>query len=307
MEPPMLTHINFESIVADLHEALFVVDRERRIRYWNRAAEKLTGFTAGEVTGLRCSDNILIHIDAEGKCLCGEGCPLEATIRDGETRQAEVFMRHKSGHRLPVLVRVTPLKNEGGEITGGIELFSDNTARRALREEIAQLRQLALIDTLTELPNRRYIESHILSSLAMLLRIDMPFGLLFMDIDNFKEFNDTRGHLAGDRALKTVADTFRHAIRSFDIIGRWGGEEFLGVFPNITAEALRQTAERLRLLVEHSRVEPENHQSRITLSVGGVVASPEDTLETLIEKADTALYVSKRQGKNRITIHEPTS
>ncbi|MEW6076358.1 MAG: sensor domain-containing diguanylate cyclase [Thermodesulfobacteriota bacterium] len=303
----MFTNINFESIVANLHEALFVVDRDRRIQYWNRAAENLTGFTAGEVIGLRCSANILIHIDADGTSLCGEGCPLDATIRDGETRQAEVFMRHKSGHRLPVLVRVTPLRNEQGEIIGGIELFSDNTARQALRVEIARLRQLALIDPLTELPNRRYIESHILSSLAMLLRIDIPFGLLFMDIDNFKAYNDTHGHLAGDRALKTVADTFRHAIRSFDIVGRWGGEEFLGVFPNITADTLRQTAERLRMLVEHSLVKTESRLLPVTISVGGVIASPEDTMELLIHKADTALYRSKQSGKNRVTIHEAGS
>jgi diguanylate cyclase (GGDEF)-like protein/PAS domain S-box-containing protein len=301
----MFTDINFESIVANLHEGLFVVDREMCIQYWNKSAEQLTGFTAGEVIGRCCSDNILIHIDAEGKILCRDMCPLATTMRDGETRQAEVFMRHKSGHRLPVQVRVTPLKNERGDIVGGIELFSDNTARQDLENELARLRQLALIDPLTELPNRRYIESHIISSLSMLLRIDIPFGLLFLDIDHFKGFNDTHGHLAGDQALKTVADTFRHAIRSFDVIGRWGGEEFLGVFPNITPETLSNTAERLRMLVEHSRVElNENRLLRITLSVGGVVASPADTLESLLQKADTALYVSKRQGRNRITIHD---
>ena len=299
----MFTGINFETIVANLHEGLYVVDRERCIRYWNKAAEKLTGFTVDEVAGTRCSDNILIHIDADGKSLCHDGCPLSASMADGQTRQVEMFLRHKSGHRLPVLVRTTPLKDPQGNITGGIEMFSDNSAGQALQEEVSRLRKLSLIDPLTELPNRRYLETHIESSMSLLLRIHMPFGLLFLDIDHFKQFNDTHGHLAGDQALKTVAHTFRHAIRSFDIIGRWGGEEFLGVFPNITMDDLRNTAERLRLLVEHSRIDLGDKRLRITLSVGGVLASADDTVDELIHKADAAMYLSKAQGRNRVTIN----
>ena len=299
----MFTDINFETIVANLHEGIYVVDRERRIRYWNKAAERLTGFTVDEVLNSRCSDNILIHIDAEGKNRCHDNCPLTLTMADGQIRQVEMFLHHKSGHRLPVLVRTTPLKNPLGDIIGGIELFSDNSAGQALQEEVVRLRKLSLIDPLTELPNRRYLETHIESSLSLLLRIHMPFGLLFLDIDHFKQFNDTHGHLAGDQALKTAAHTFRHAIRSFDIIGRWGGEEFLGVFPNITVDDLRHTAERLRLLVEHSRINPGDKSLRITLSVGGVLASADDTVDELIHKADAAMYTSKQQGRNRVTIN----
>ncbi len=300
---PLSGNINFEAIVANLHEGLYVVDRERRIQYWNRAAEELSGFAAVEVVGSRCSDNILIHVDADGNNLCQSLCPLAATMEDGKTRQAEVFLHHKSGYRLPVLVRVTPLKNERGEIIGGIELFSDNSARREMQKEMDRLRELSLIDPLTELPNRRYIESHIESSLSLLLRINMPFGLLFLDIDHFKQFNDVHGHLAGDQALKTVAETFRHAIRSFDVIGRWGGEEFLGVFPNLSPADLHRTAERLRVLVKQSRVEREGNLLQLTISVGGVMASPEDTPDSLIQNADAAMYASKQKGRNRVTIH----
>jgi len=301
---PLFKDINFEAIVAGLYEGLYVVDRDRRILYWNKAAEKLTGFSAEEVVGSRCSENILMHIDTVGNSLCQSMCPLAATMDDGKTRQAEVFLHHKSGHRLPVRVRVTPLKNEQDEIIGGVELFSDNSARRQMREEITHLRELALIDPLTELPNRRYIESHIESSLSLLLRINMPFGLLFIDIDHFKKFNDDHGHLVGDQALKTVAETFRHAIRSFDVIGRWGGEEFLGVFPNLAPSALYRTAERLRVLVTQSRVETGNNPLRLTVSIGGAMATADDTLTSLIQKADTAMYVSKQQGRNRVTVHD---
>ena len=301
---PLFKDINFEAIVAGLYEGLYVVDRDRRILYWNKAAERLTGFSAEEVVGSRCSENILMHIDTVGNSLCQGMCPLAATMDDGKTRQAEVFLHHKSGHRLPVRVRVTPLKNEQDEIIGGVELFSDNSARRQMREEITHLRELALIDPLTELPNRRYIESHIESSLSLLLRINMPFGLLFIDIDHFKKFNDDHGHLVGDQALKTVAETFRHAIRSFDVIGRWGGEEFLGVFPNLAPSALYRTAERLRVLVTQSRVETGNNPLRLTVSIGGVMATADDTLTSLIQKADTAMYVSKQQGRNRVTVHD---
>lgn len=300
----MFTSINFENVVSSLYEGLYVVDRERRIRYWNKAAEKITGFTAEEVIGSSCSDNILVHIDAEGNSLCEGMCPLAATMEDGRTRQAEVFLHHKSGHRLPVLVRTTPLKNTNAEIIGSVELFSDNSAWQAMQKEVARLRQLSLIDSLTELPNRRYLESQIESALSLMSRLKRPFGILFMDIDHFKRFNDNLGHQIGDLALKTVADTFRYAVRPSDIIGRWGGEEFLGIFPDMDGKSLHHTAERLRILVEHSQVEPLNEILRVTLSVGGVIASPEDDMESLIDKADTAMYTSKEQGRNRVTIHD---
>jgi len=300
----MLSQINFKAIVEDLYEGLYVVDQERRIQYWNKAAEKLTGFTAAEVIGSRCADNILMHIDRSGQNLCQSHCPLAATMTDGGTREAEVLLHHKSGHRVPVLIRTTPLRDNAGNIVGGIEIFSDDSPRQVLRDEIDHLKHLSLIDDLTELPNRRYTEIQINHALSLLDRVHVPFGVIFFDIDHFKKFNDTHGHSAGDQVLRVAAETFKHTIRSFDTIGRWGGEEFLGVFPNMNQDTLQETGNRLRRMIKHSRVQIREQALGITISAGGVLAAAGDSREILVEKADAAMYRSKQQGRDRFTLHQ---
>ena len=102
---------DFERAVIDhLYDGVYYVDRARRIRYWNDGAERLTGYGAATVVGQFCYHNLLNHIDAAGTQLCRTGCPLAATMEDGEPREAEVFLRHQAGHRVPVRVRTAPVR-----------------------------------------------------------------------------------------------------------------------------------------------------------------------------------------------------
>ena len=100
----------FSELLDNLTDGVYFVDRERRIVYWNKAAERITGFSKSEVIGCRCLDNILTHVNEEGGNLCHSGCPLAQTIEDGKSRKADVFLHHKDGHRQPVLVGVAPVR-----------------------------------------------------------------------------------------------------------------------------------------------------------------------------------------------------
>lgn len=104
-------------------EGVYFVDREGQIVFWNKAAERITGFSAEEVIGRRCAANLLMHVDEGGNGLCKKLCPLAATLKDGTSREAEVFLHHKNGHRVPVLLRVKPMKDERGSVVGGIQFF----------------------------------------------------------------------------------------------------------------------------------------------------------------------------------------
>jgi diguanylate cyclase (GGDEF)-like protein len=223
---------------------------------------------------------------------------------DGRNREDELYLNHREGYRLPVSVRVAPLKNERGEITGAIELFNDIGSREALRLKIVELEKLALLDSLTGLPNRRHLESEIIGNLAKLSRTGESFGLLFFDIDRFKRFNDTCGHRLGDEVLRVLAKTLLSCVRPYDLIGRWGGEEFVGVFPGIDTEGLRRTAERLRTLAAMSRVATGNGSVSVTVSIGGAVASCGDSLDSLLRKVDGLMYHSKNLGGNRSTLEQ---
>jgi len=297
-----LDKASYSRIIDNLYDGLYLVNRDRIITYWNKAAERISGFTADEVVGRSCSDNILTHVDGEGRSLCVGMCPLAATIEDKKSRSAEVYMHHKNGHRIPISVRVSPLTDAKGSVIGGIELFTDISNQTANALRIKELEKLTLLDHLTRIANRNYIEKEIQIRFEEKKRFDIPFGILFMDIDHFKKFNDTYGHDVGDDVLKFVASTFVANSRPFDLYGRWGGEEFVGVIRNVTRDELENLGNRLKLLIEKSYVIHENKKLHITISIGATLVKKDDTIRKLIKRADTLLYKSKIMGRNLLSI-----
>ena len=291
----------YKTLLDNLYDGVYFVDRGRVITYWNKGAERITGYTAAEVMGKRCSDNILMHSDKDGKLLCLRGCPLSETIADNEVRSTEVFLRHKDGHRVPVVVRVAPIADEAGATVGGVEIFSDNTPPATALERLAELERLAFLDPLTGIANRRYGEIALNARIEELQRYGWPFGVLFIDIDHFKECNDRCGHDVGDEVLKMVAKTLQNSVRSFDVVSRWGGEEFVALIANVEGDELIRTANRCRALVEQSHV-PVPPSPRVTVSIGVTIARPEDTALSIIKRADELMYKSKQSGRNRVTM-----
>jgi diguanylate cyclase with PAS/PAC sensor len=124
----------YKKLLDEMYDGVYFVDRQRRIMYWNRGAERISGYSADEVIGRFCGDNLLRHVDACGRRLCTGMCPLAAAMHDGQPRQAEVILHHKQGHRVPVLVRVTPIRDAQGAIIGALEVFSDNSRQKAAQK-----------------------------------------------------------------------------------------------------------------------------------------------------------------------------
>ena len=297
-----LDNVQLADVLENLHDGLYFTDTHRVITFWNHAAERITGYTAAEVLGRSCAANILVHVDTDGRSLCGGLCPLAMAMADSVGREAEVFLRHKDGHRVPVLVRTGPLKDRQGQVVGGIELFTDLSNILANNSRVRELEQLALLDNLTQLANRTYLLREIEARFEEMRRYGIPFGLLFMDIDFFKRFNDTYGHDVGDEVLKLVANTFVANSRAFDVYGRWGGEEFVGVIRSIDAEDLAALGNRMRVLVNQSFLMHDEARLGVSISLGATVAHPDDTAESLIKRADQLLYQSKKEGRNRLTL-----
>jgi len=296
----MENNLIYQEILKYVKEGVYFVDTDRRITFWNNHAEKITGYTAAEVLDRHCYDGILNHVDDQGNHLCWQGCPLHKTMEDGEHREASVYLHHKQGHRVSVMVRTYPMY-DAGRLIGAIELFSDEKPPTHLMEEIADLKVLAMTDQLTGLANRRYTESFLNGKLMELEQFNSPFGVALIDIDHFKSVNDTYGHDAGDSALQMVANSLLNAVRSSDLIGRWGGEEFLAVFPVVGGEQLQQIAERMRMLVDASSVQRQGTEIRITISIGAVFVKKSSSKEHIIRMADQLMYRSKSEGRNRIT------
>jgi diguanylate cyclase (GGDEF)-like protein/PAS domain S-box-containing protein len=294
-----------KALLDNLYDAVYAVDTDRRITYWNAGAERLTGYGAAEVVGKHCRDNILGHVDGDGKILCLTDCPLQQAMQDKESREAEAYLSHRDGHRVPVVVRCSPVLGEGGEVVGGVEVFRDNAPKLELQERVEELASLALLDPLTGIGNRRYLEAEMEHALGELRRFGWSFGLLFIDIDRFKEKNDTYGHQVGDRVLATVSRTIANSLRSFDFLGRWGGEEFAAVISHAGQEQLLKVAERCRSLVERTGIPLDGGEITVTVSIGATMARPDDDAASLLERADGMMYASKAAGRNRVTTDQP--
>lgn len=233
-----------------------------------------------------------MHLDGSGKRICDKGsCPAMDSMKTGEMKEFPAYLHHKEGHRVSVSIKISSIMGgENGTAAGAVVVFSDNTKLDRSIREIEKLEDQAFSDPLTGVRNRRYADIYISMKLKEMKFFELPpLGALFIDIDHFKIFNDNYGHFMGDKVLVMVAKTLKNIIRDDDMVCRWGGEEFLVAIHGCSFASLRNMADRIRFIA-------------VAVSVGGVLAGPEDTAETLIHRADEMMYKSKQAGRNRVTV-----
>jgi len=285
----------YKDILDHMSDGVYFVDRDRRILYWNEGAYRLTGYRAEELLGRFCQDDILCHIDTAGTRLCHEGCPLAASIADGGLHEANVFLRHKEGRRVPVNVRIQPMLGSDGAVIGAIEIFSDNSAQYEAQRKTDAMNRLAFLDHLTQLPNRRFLEMSAHTAFNEYQVHHDPFGVLMIDLDRFKTINDSFGHSCGDRALQQLGQSLLASLRPTDIVGRWGGDEFLAIVRNVNQEVLNGLAKRCAVLASRTSVlSNDERMISLSISVGGALMQPGETAEQLIERADEQMFQNKR-------------
>ncbi len=292
----------YATLLDNLSDGVYFVNRERQITLWNKAAERITGFTKAEVLGKRCADNLLRHVDDRGNALCEAACPLSYTLLDGQPRSASVFLHHKNGHRLPVAIGVAPITDHQQKIIGAVEIFRDDSATVAALEHLKELEELSYLDSMTRVANRTYLENFIVGKFNEFRRLGWSFGVIFIGVDRFKQVKDTFGHQTGDRVLTMVAQTLVKNCRSFDLVGRWAGEEFLCVISKLKEPGqIKNIAERLRVLVESAWVSLADCSIQVTISLGVTLARLPDSPESLIHRADVLMHRSKAAGRNLTT------
>ncbi len=291
----------YREVLDHLYDGVYFVDRNRCITYWNKGAERITGYAEDMVVGRCCADNLLMHVNEGGEQLCHSVCPLAQVMRDRLPREVQVFLHHADGHRVPVLVRVAPLCGPDGEVIGAVESFSDNSSMMAALRRIDELDDAAYRDPLTGVGNRRFAELKIQTALAEYPRHGQAAAVFFADVDHFKGINDNFGHHVGDRVLATVARTLASNVRASDVVSRWGGEEFVALLGNVDASRLDALADKLRQLVATSSVTVTDRNLRVTVSIGATLMRVDDNPATLIARADRLMYQSKQGGRNRVT------
>jgi diguanylate cyclase len=172
-----------------------------------------------------------------------------------------------------------------------------------LQQNLEAIRAESLTDPLTGLGNRKYFDRALDAAVQFAVKQDEPLSLLMLDIDHFKSFNDSYGHLTGDQVLRLVGQSLKHIINGRDTIARYGGEEFAVVLPATALDKAQALAEQIRRAVMARELKKKSTGEilgRVTVSVGVSMLQPGDDMDTLIERADACLYAAKRGGRNRV-------
>lgn len=289
-------------ITSTLGEGVYVLDADGNITFVNPEAERLLGWSREEMSG-KNSHNLFHHHLEDGAPLPEAQCAISQVIQTGHVyRSEEEIFWCKDGSKMPVDVSSSPIIREG-KVVGSVVAFRDVTERMHNREEI---RRLAYYDTLTDLPNRRLLLDQFNHALAQARRFKRSLAVMFMDLDRFKEINDTLGHDVGDELLKVVAERMTACVRSGDTVARQGGDEFVILLAEIAhPEDATRVADKL-LAALSEPVPVAEHELHITGSIGIAISLNDgtDDAQELMKQADIAMYSAKQKGRNQYCVYE---
>ena len=284
------------TIYMALGEAILVADKDNRIVAINPAFSRLTGYSAKEIIGQPTS---LLKPIGQDKAFCQD---LWETLNASGHWEGEIGLQRKNGD-VKKWLNISSVFNVSGEVLRRVGMFSDITEKRRVE---ALIRKQANIDPLTELPNRRLFQDRLQQAIHKSHREQQKFALLLLDLDHFKDINDTLGHDMGDSLLKEVAERLKNCIRETDTLARHGGDEFTLILGELDE---MNSVERVALCIQERMTPPfhlGNERCTVTFSIG-IAVCPDDsnTLENLLKKADQAMYAAKYQGRNRFCFFTP--
>ena len=286
----------------DAQEGILVTDANNVILRVNRAFTRLTGYSAEEAVG---NTPNMLNSGRQGASFYQA---MWDSLSSTHYWQGEIWNRRKNGEIYPEWLTITAVTGDDGKVANYVATFSDITQYKAAEEKI---HQLAYYDSLTGLPNRRMLHDRLKQAIAAIGRSNCRGAILFIDLDNFKIINDTRGHDVGDLLLVEVARRLQACVRSEDTVARLGGDEFVVMIDSLSAsvEQAVMQAEVVGEKVLQVFAQPfmlKGHEHYATPSIGISLFHDADcTVEELLKRADAAMYQAKHSGRNAIRFFDP--
>jgi len=293
-----IKHVNYQlaaTVFDTSGNGILISDRNNAVLAVNPAFTAITGYTPQDIVG---KNPKLLSSGRHDQAFYAK---LWHAVKTEGMWQGEIWNRSKSGEVFAEWLTISAVKNARGQITHHIAIFSDITERKALSE---RMEYLATHDGLTGLPNRVMFDELLNKALADAHRSQTKMAVLFLDLDKFKQVNDTLGHDVGDLLLQHVANALQALLRAGDIVARQGGDEFTMVLPNLTST---QDAIQLASKILHALEQPctlKGHELKNTISIG-IALYPDDgaDINSLLKHADVALYRAKQAGRNNFQLY----
>lgn len=284
-------------------EGMLITDSEHKILRVNSAFTRVTGYEPEEVIGKNPA------ILSSGKHDAEFYERMNQALHEDKYWQGEIWNKRKNGELYPEFLTITAVQTDSGDITNFVGSFTDITQRKLDEEHI---HKLAFYDPLTALPNRRSLQERLENALTSCNRTEQLGALIFIDLDNFKNLNDTQGHNMGDQLLIMVASRLVQCVRNADMVARLGGDEFIVVLENLGAdegtavETARRIVEKINMSLSFPfSIEGENYLT--SCSAGVTIFSRGDHVDDVMKRSDMAMYQAKSSGKNTYQLFDPDS
>ena len=301
LEASSLCHIfSYLYLLESLYDGFCLVDSDLRFVVWNRGAERLLGHPSQQMLRQVWTSRLLGHADQYGDPLPDREQPLHDVIATGRPSTSNLQLQHRDGKWVPVELQSVPLILQDGTLRGVAQIIRDVSRTYRRPQEYRELKLAASRDALTSVANRGELETQLTMMLAEFSQQPdgEPFSVIFVDVDHFKSINDSCGHTVGDRALVDMARLLQHETYSGELVARYGGEEFVVLCPGTQLDQAEKKAERLRLAVSNACI-AELIDTQVTISLGVAEIEPGDSVESVLRRADKALYRAKESGRNQ--------
>ena len=296
------SELKFRSLSTSAQDAFIMVNGQGKISYWNPAAERVFGYRSKEALG-QDLHKLLAPVREYNAIKEKFGIFTETGKGAAIGKTTELVALRKDQTEFPIELSLSVFKLQGEWHSFGIvrDISDRKRAEEQLRESEKRYRELSITDGLTKLYNSRHFHHNVRLEMQRANRYNRSLALLMIDIDDFKRFNDTYGHLAGDLALAKTGAVIRDALREADTGYRYGGEEFAVILPGTVGPGAVQVAERIRQdIAALSILKIAKPSFNITASMGVSELQAEDKLSEFIRRADQNLYAAKTEGKNRV-------
>ena len=265
-----------------------------------RRSENLLGRICSQMLGTPWSSRLFSYSDKTGKRLTDGECPVHEVMETSRPACRTLNVQQRGGSWIDVEVQCFPLIDYQGNLQGVAEIFRDVTRSKRNAPQFRELKLAASRDALTGVSNRGELEKHLQRIMTEHASGETDtFSVIFLDIDHFKSINDTHGHGVGDRVLISVARLMQSELYSGELVARYGGEEFVVMCPSTDIDSAMRKAERLRSTLADTPI-GESTRLKVTASLGVSQVDASDSMESLLHRADTALYNAKEGGRNRI-------
>ena len=299
IEAGSLSHVfSYLYLLESLYHGFYVASTDGRVQVWSHGCEELMGIPHEQIIGQQGLGGQIHYRKQSGQELSINEYPVRLAVETGRTQSSDLQVRRADGEWLSVEVQTLPLIDAAGQLQGVAEIFRDASAARE-KGHYRDLRLMASRDALTHVANRGELKKRLELEFneCREREFENPFSIIFLDVDHFKKTNDTYGHAAGDEVLISIARLLQHEMYSGELVARYGGEEFVVLCPETPLDDAFNKAERLRKAFEKAKV-VKTDEFKITASFGVAQLEPDDEPDDVLQRADKALYVSKRQGRN---------